>query len=106
MWLRKATLTRMKAVGVRELKNRLSEYLRLVRAGEDILVTDRGEVIAELRQPRQYQEETPYPGLNELIRKGVVSQALPNDPSLYRPLGRLLSHEEVMRLLDDERGEH
>jgi len=41
----------MKAVGVRELKNRLSEYLRLVRKGEKILVTDRGEVVAELRQP-------------------------------------------------------
>ncbi|MGB6992764.1 MAG: type II toxin-antitoxin system prevent-host-death family antitoxin, partial [Thermoanaerobaculia bacterium] len=39
----------MRAVGVRELKNRLSEYLRLVRSGEDVLVTDRGRVIAELR---------------------------------------------------------
>ncbi|MFI5007275.1 MAG: type II toxin-antitoxin system Phd/YefM family antitoxin, partial [Solirubrobacterales bacterium] len=29
----------MKAVGIRELKNRLSEYLRLVRSGEEILVT-------------------------------------------------------------------
>ena len=38
----------MRAVGVRELKNRLSEYLRLVRAGERVLVTDRGQVIAEL----------------------------------------------------------
>ncbi len=95
----------MKAVGIRELKNRLSEYLRLVRGGEDILVTDRGEVVAELRRPGRYHEETPYPGLNELIRKGVVRPALPNDPSLYRPLGRLLSHEEVMRLLDEERGE-
>jgi len=28
----------MRAVGVRELKNRLSEYLRLVREGQDILV--------------------------------------------------------------------
>ena len=27
----------MRAVGVRELKNRLSEYLRLVRSGEEIL---------------------------------------------------------------------
>ena len=40
----------MRVVGIRELKNRLSEYLRMVRGGEDILITDRGEVIAELRQ--------------------------------------------------------
>jgi len=39
----------MKAVGVKQLKARLSELLRAVRAGEVILVTDRDEVVAELR---------------------------------------------------------
>ena len=39
----------MRAVGIRELKNRLSEYLRQVQNGERVLVTDRGRVIAELR---------------------------------------------------------
>jgi len=34
---------RMKTVGIRELKNRFSEYLRQVRSGESLLVTDRGE---------------------------------------------------------------
>ena len=37
----------MKSVGIRELKNRLSKFLRQLRAGENVLVTDRGEVIAE-----------------------------------------------------------
>lgn len=32
----------MKAVAVKELKNRLSSYLREVRSGEVVLVTDRG----------------------------------------------------------------
>lgn len=41
----------MKAVAVKELKNRLSSYLREVRNGEVVLVTDRGQVVAELRQP-------------------------------------------------------
>ena len=41
----------MKAVGLRELKNRLSEYVRDVRSGEGILVTDRGQVVAELNPP-------------------------------------------------------
>ena len=41
----------MKAVGIRELKARLSQYIREVRRGEVVLVTDRGEVVAELRQP-------------------------------------------------------
>ena len=41
----------MRAVAVRELKNRLSEYLRQAARGEIILVTDRGRVVAELRRP-------------------------------------------------------
>jgi len=43
----------MKAVGIRQLKARLSEYVRLVKAGETILVTDRDEVVAELRPARR-----------------------------------------------------
>ncbi len=42
----------MKAVGVKELKARLSEYLRYVKAGRSVLVADRGEVVAELRPLR------------------------------------------------------
>jgi prevent-host-death family protein len=34
--------------GVRELKARLSEFLGLVAAGEDVVVTDRGRPIARL----------------------------------------------------------
>ena len=33
----------MTKVGIRELKNRLSRYLRLARRGQTILVTDRGK---------------------------------------------------------------
>jgi antitoxin (DNA-binding transcriptional repressor) of toxin-antitoxin stability system len=39
----------MKAVGVKNLRARLSEYLRLVKSGETVLVTERDEVVAELR---------------------------------------------------------
>jgi prevent-host-death family protein len=38
----------MKSVGIRELKTRLSEYLRRVRSGETVLITDRGKVAAQL----------------------------------------------------------
>jgi antitoxin (DNA-binding transcriptional repressor) of toxin-antitoxin stability system len=43
----------MKSVGVKQLKSRLSEYLRLVRGGETVLVTDRDEVVAEVRPTRK-----------------------------------------------------
>jgi antitoxin (DNA-binding transcriptional repressor) of toxin-antitoxin stability system len=42
----------MRAVGLKVLKNRLSEYVRLAREGETILVTDRDRVVAELGPPR------------------------------------------------------
>lgn len=38
----------MTTVGTKELKNKLSHYLRLVRAGAHILVTDHGRPVAEL----------------------------------------------------------
>lgn len=41
----------MRAAGVREIKNKLSEYLRIVAEGETVLVTDRGRVIAQLGPP-------------------------------------------------------
>ncbi len=36
-------------VGVRELKNRLSWFLRHVQEGHDVIVTDRGRPVAVLR---------------------------------------------------------
>lgn len=36
-------------VGARELKNRFGHYLKQVKAGETIHVTDRGKVVAELK---------------------------------------------------------
>jgi antitoxin (DNA-binding transcriptional repressor) of toxin-antitoxin stability system len=42
----------MRAVGVKVLKNRLSEFVKLAAAGETILVTDRERVVAELVPPR------------------------------------------------------
>jgi antitoxin (DNA-binding transcriptional repressor) of toxin-antitoxin stability system len=43
----------MKSMGVKQLKSRLSEYLRLMRNGETVLVTNRDEVMAELRPTRR-----------------------------------------------------
>ncbi len=38
----------MKVAGIAELKARLSEYLDRVKAGHEVLVTDRGRPIAKL----------------------------------------------------------
>jgi antitoxin (DNA-binding transcriptional repressor) of toxin-antitoxin stability system len=93
----------MKAVGI-ELRNRLSEYLRLVRNGEEFLVTDRGEVVAELRQPSP-PVTFPYPALAEAVRQGRVRLGQPNRPDLYPALGPVSPAGSVAKLLDDERGD-
>lgn len=41
----------LKTVGIKNLKNNLSAYLRLLKTGYCILITDRDQVVAELREP-------------------------------------------------------
>jgi hypothetical protein len=41
----------MRTIGIRELKAQLSKVLRDVQAGDVVLVTDRGRVVAEMRRP-------------------------------------------------------
>jgi prevent-host-death family protein len=44
-------------VGTRELKNKLSEYLRRVKAGETIVVTEHGKTIGQIIPARPTVEE-------------------------------------------------
>jgi antitoxin (DNA-binding transcriptional repressor) of toxin-antitoxin stability system len=41
----------MRSVGLKVLKNKLSEYVRLAAGGETVLVTDRDRVVAEIVPP-------------------------------------------------------
>jgi len=97
----------MKSVGLRELKNRLSEYVREVRGGEGVLVTDRGEVVAELIPPGQRGEERSLPsGLVTLARRGQVTLGASNEAALYPKFPSLLKRGRAIDLLDEERGDH
>jgi antitoxin (DNA-binding transcriptional repressor) of toxin-antitoxin stability system len=42
----------MIAVGVRDLKNQLSQYLQQVKLGEKVLITEHNKVIAEITLPK------------------------------------------------------
>lgn len=97
----------MQTVGVRELKNRLSEYLRRVRLGERVLVTDRGEVVAEFLPPGQGQGDPSVPaGLRALNKRGLLTLGVPTEANLYPALGRKQGQRRrsVAQLLDEERG--
>jgi antitoxin (DNA-binding transcriptional repressor) of toxin-antitoxin stability system len=67
----------MRTVGIKVLKNRLSEYVRLVEKGETVLISDRDRVVAELVPPRA--ERAPLVAdalLADLVRQGVIAPAL------------------------------
>ena len=97
----------MREVGIRKLKNRLSEYIRLAREGEVVLVTDRGEVVAELRAAEPVSElEREYPALAEMARKGLVRLPLkPNGPDAYPLLPSVTPPGTAAKLLDEIRGD-
>ncbi|MBV8777018.1 MAG: type II toxin-antitoxin system prevent-host-death family antitoxin, partial [Alphaproteobacteria bacterium] len=42
----------MTTVGLKVLKNKLGEYVRRAAAGETVMVTDRGKVVAEISRPQ------------------------------------------------------
>ena len=94
----------MKAVAVKELKNRLSQYLREVAAGEVVLVTDRGKVIAELRRPSAGARLDFEQSLEPLVAQGLLLRGLPQDPRAYRKTRAILTRSS-QALLDAERGE-
>jgi len=64
----------MKAVGIKILKTRLSEYVRLAAGGETVLVTDRDRVVAELGPPRPQRSALVADALlADAVRRGWVT---------------------------------
>jgi len=99
----------METVGIRELKNHLSVYVRRVEAGDIVIVTDRGRVVAELVPPGWQRPAVDiHPGLLELVRRdGLRLPTRPNDPELYdRPRPKIdMGGLTVQDLIDLERGD-
>jgi prevent-host-death family protein len=95
----------MRVVAIRELKNHLSEYVRLVRAGERLLITSHGEVVAELRSPEPAGAGHAPPGLQELVRRRTARGLVHNDPSQYRTYERVLTKTTAQELLDWDRND-
>jgi antitoxin (DNA-binding transcriptional repressor) of toxin-antitoxin stability system len=95
----------VRAVGLKVLKNKLSEYVRLAQGGETILVTDRDRVVAELVPPRGGRSPSVSDAvLAEMIRQGWVT---PPTRPLAGPPPRtpLIPFEELMRELDADRAD-
>jgi prevent-host-death family protein len=85
------------SVGVAELRQNLSAYLRRVERGERLLVTDRNRPVAELGPPAT------GPELDRLIAAGSVSA--PIRSTLPGPLELSGDRRALSRALDQIRGD-
>jgi prevent-host-death family protein len=99
----------MISAGIRDLKNNLSKYLRRLKPGEAIAVTDRGRVVAELRSVEDTPGHPARPGTrySELIATGVIRPAVETgDPLADWPTARTvkLPRGSVSALIDEDRG--
>jgi len=96
----------MRSVGLKVLKNKLSEYIRLAASGESVLVTDRNRVVAEIvpPQPGHRLDLTKEDILTRGIREGWIKPATipPGKPPPRKPV---MSFEELMRDLDESRAD-
>lgn len=95
----------MRRIGVRELRQNASVYLRLVKAGETIEVTERGVPVAVLAPPAADPPEKKT-RREELIERGLMTPAqgdwrevVPLDPAPGVPL----ASDILARMREDER---
>jgi antitoxin (DNA-binding transcriptional repressor) of toxin-antitoxin stability system len=95
----------MRAVGLKVLKNKLSEYVRLAEGGETILVTDRDRVVAEIVPPERTRSPVLADAmLAEAVRHGwITAPALP--ATGVPPRNPVMSFRALQRELDEDRSE-
>ncbi len=89
----------MHAIGVRELKNRLTRYLALVREGERIVVTDRGKPVAVLGPIEGHDSRKPSKAhrVAVLARRGLIT--LPHGTPDLRTRAVTIRGEPISRTL-------
>lgn len=96
----------IKTVGIKVLKNNLSAYIRDVRHGTRVLVTDHDIVVAELREPLSVPMESQlHPLLTQWVQEGKVKLATSPKIHHYPRTGLHFPAGTAQRLLDEEREE-
>ncbi len=99
----------MEPIGIRELKNNLSHYVRQVEAGKRISVTAHGRVVAELVPPGTRPAANRKKRLSryeQLVADGLIRPAVEEcDPFDGHDLKPLLAPGEGLAILDWLRGD-
>jgi len=95
----------MRAVGLKVLKNKLSEYVRLAERGETILVTDRDRVVAEIVPPEASRSPVIADAmLAEAVRRGWITPPLLPAKGAP-PRNPVMSFRDLKRELEQDRSE-
>jgi len=95
----------MRVVGIKVLKNKLSEYIRLAASGETVLVTDRDQVVAELTRPQASRSSLVSDTvLAEFVRKGWLSPPLVKS-NVAPPRAPVAPFKEIMQELQTDRAD-
>lgn len=77
-------MSRRATVGARELKTRLGGYLQQVRQGRTLVITDRGEPVAELKPLQRMGGENAV--LEQLKALGAVTRVENRPLAPFRPV--------------------
>jgi prevent-host-death family protein len=85
-------------VGIRELKSRLSHYLRQVKGGATLLITDRGRPIGRIVPAGLPLEDR----LQTMVEAGLVAWSGRSLPST-RPVATIQGQQTVADLLLEDR---
>ena len=88
----------MISVGIRDLKNNLSRYLRDVKKGKPVTVTERGQSIAILIPARNDPDAQ---AARDLIRKGIGSWRGGKPKGLPRPV--TVKGKAISKIILEER---
>jgi antitoxin (DNA-binding transcriptional repressor) of toxin-antitoxin stability system len=95
----------MRAVGLKVLKNKLSEYVRLAESGETVLVTDRDRVVAEIVPPERTRSPVMADAvLAEAVRQGWITPPALR-PSTPPPRNPVALFRELKREWEDDRSD-
>lgn len=94
----------MRSVGIRQLRDRLGEYIRLAAAGEVVVVTDRDRPVARLSAVVDTDCGRVDDPLTELVRRGIATPATAA-PGTVPPSFGLVEHDRLMRDLEADRSD-
>lgn len=94
----------MSVVTISDLKNRLSHYLRLVRKGQSVLVSDRNRVVARIdpagdESARPADDDSRW--LDDLERRGVIRRGSGKLPRTWLRQRPKIAPDLLGALLDE-----